>query len=66
MICVAVISFRATRFQHYSFFFINCRRFSPFILNILLNYVNTSLLSTTFFELKSILNGIIRNYGETM
>ena len=40
--------------------------FSSCLLNNLLNYDITSLLSITFLELKCILNGIIRIYGETM
>ena len=39
--------------------------FSSCLLNNLLNYDITSLLSITL-ELKYILNGIIRSYGETM
>ena len=40
--------------------------FSSCLLNNLLNYDITSLLSITFLELKCILNGIISSYGETM
>ena len=66
-ICVAVISFGATRFQHYLFFFIilqsliwKSSSFYSLVCQIFLPiHDSTSLLSFTFLELQCILNGLL-------
>ena len=66
-ICVAVISFGATRFRHYLFFFIILQsiiwKSSSFYFLLcrifLFIHDSTSLFSSTFLELQCILNGLL-------